>query len=51
MALLNMVSLAYPYLDHIQSGAVDEGLVRVGFVRSKGSLHIFVVDVSIRRCS
>jgi len=46
----NNVSPTYHYLDDFRSDD-DEGLVRVGFTRSEGSLQIFAVGVSIRRCS
>ena len=46
----NNVSSTYHYLDDFRSDD-DEGLVRVGFTRSEGSLQIFEVGVSIRRCS
>ena len=43
-------SPTFPYLDDVHSGA-DDGQVRVSSARSKGSLQIFVVGVSVRRCS
>jgi hypothetical protein len=50
MTLWNKVSPVSPYLEDIQSGA-DEESVRVGSVRSEGSLQIFTFGVSITRCS
>jgi len=50
MTFLNKVSLAFPYLDDIRYGA-DDGQVRASSARSEGSLQIFAVGVSIRRCS
>ena len=46
----NKVSPAFPYLDDVRSGT-DDGQVRVSSARSEGSLQIFAVGVSIRRCS
>ena len=50
MTFLNKVSLAFPYLDDVHYGA-DDGQVRASSARSEGSLQIFAVGVSIRRCS
>ena len=50
MTLWNKVFTAFPYLDDIRFG-IDKGLIRVGSVRFEGFIEIFVVDVSIRRCS
>ena len=50
MTFLNKVSLAFPYLDDVRYG-VDDGQVRASSARSEGSLQIFAVGVSIRRCS
>ena len=49
MTLWNKVSSAFPYLDDVCSDA-DDGQVRVSSVRSEGSLQIFAVGVSVRRC-
>ena len=46
----NKVSSVVFYLDDVRSGA-DDGQVGVSSVRSEGSLQIFAVGVSIRRCS
>ena len=46
----NKVSPAFPYLDEVCSGSHD-GQVRVSSARSEGSLQIFAVGVSVRRCS
>jgi hypothetical protein len=50
MTLWNKVSPVCPYLDDVRSGA-DKGPVRVGSARFEGSLQIFAVGVSIKRCS
>ena len=50
MTLWNKVSPAFPYLDDIRSSA-DDGQVGVSSARSEGSLQIFAVGVTIRRCS
>ena len=50
MTLWNKVSPAFPYLDDVRSSA-DDGQVGVSSARSEGSLQIFAVGVSIRRCS
>ena len=50
MKLWNKVSPVFPYLDDVRSDA-DDGQVRVSSARSEGSLQIFVVGVSVRRCS
>ena len=50
MTLWNKVSPVFPYLDDVRSGA-DDGQVGVSSARSEGSLQIFAVGVSIRRCS
>jgi hypothetical protein len=50
ITLWNKVSPIFPYLDDIRSGA-DDGQVRVSSARSEGSLQIFTVGVSVRRCS
>ena len=50
MTLWNKVSPAFPYLDDVRFGA-DDGQVRVSSARSEGSLQIFAVGVSVRRCS
>jgi len=50
LLLWNKVSSICPYLDSVRS-STNEGLVRVGSARFKGSLKIFAVVVSIRRCS
>jgi len=46
----NKVSPAFPYCDDVLSDA-DDGQVGVSFARSEGSLQIFAVSVSIKRCS
>ena len=50
MMLWNKVSPVFPYLDDVRSGT-DDGHVRVSSARSEGSLQIFAVGVSVRRCS
>ena len=50
MTLWNKVSPAFPYFDDVRSGT-DDGQVRVSSARSEGSLQIFAIDVSIRRCN
>ena len=50
MTLCNKVFTAFSYLDDIRFD-IDKGLIRVGSVRFEGFIEIFVVDVSIRRCS
>jgi len=50
MTLWNKVSPAFSYLDDVRFGA-DDGQVRVSSAISEGSLQIFAVGVSIRRCS
>ena len=50
ITLWNKVSLVFPYLDDIRSGA-DDGQVRVSSAKSEDSLQIFTVGVSARRCS
>ena len=50
MTLWNKVFPVFSYLDDVRSGA-DDGQVRVSSARSEGSLQIFAVGVSIRRCS
>ena len=50
MTFWNKVSPAFPYLDEVYSGSHD-GQVRVSSARSEGSLQIFAVGVSARRCS
>ena len=50
MKLWNKVSPVFSYLDDVRSDA-DDGQVRVSSARSKGSLQIFAVGVSVRRCS
>ena len=46
----NKVSSVVFYLDDVRSGA-DDGQVGVSSVRSEGSLQIFAVGLSIKRCS
>ena len=50
MTLWNKVSPVFFCLDDIRSGT-DDGHVRVSSARSEGSLQIFAVGVSVRRCS
>ena len=50
MTLWNKVSPAFLYLDDVRSGT-DDGHMRVSSARSEGSLQIFAVGVSARRCS
>ena len=50
MTFWNKVFSAFSYLDDVRSGA-DDGQVGVSSARSEGSLQIFAVGVSIRRCS
>ena len=50
MTLWNKVSPVFFCLDDVRSGT-DDGHVRVSSARSEGSLQIFVVGVSVRRCS
>ena len=50
MTLWNKVSSVFPYLDDVRSDA-DKGQLGVSSTRSEGSLQIFAVGVSVRRCS
>ena len=50
MTFWNKLSLAFPCLDDVCSGA-DDGQVEASSARSECSLQIFVVAVSIRRYS
>lgn len=47
MVQWNKVSSISPYLNNIQ---YNEGLMRVAYAESVGSLHILVVGVPIRGC-